>query len=229
MADEDTTYTQAELDAKIDEAVKGLKANQNKALDQFKGLQRALDELGGLDSIKTRLTEFANLESEMERLEAESKATDAGLTTEKLKEIEASTEKRLEKKYAPLQDQLAEAQKQVRTLTLDNVVKAMMPKHGVRSDRVDALYRVARDHFDLTDDFSPILKSDPGGDIGEFIEGKLANDWPEFYEGTGSSGGGASKASAGGAGGYRRTVPAGDNAAFLNNLDAIAAGKVQVR
>jgi len=224
VPNEDGLYTKDELDAEV----AGLKKNQQEAMDQLKALQRKLSDLGGIDGISAKLKEFDELEAEIARIEAEGEAQDAGLTKEKLQEIENSVQARLEKKYAPLADQNKSLSEQVRTLTLDNVVKALMPKKGVRADRVDALYRVAKDNFDLTEDNAPILREDPGADIGEFIETKLAEQWPEFFEGTGSSGGGASR-SAGGAGSFRRTIPAGDNDAFLANLEQIATGKVQVR
>jgi len=47
------------------------------------------------------------------------------------------------------------------------------------------------------------------------------------FEGIGSSGGGAPRSAAGGGG--KTVIAASDNVAFVNNLEAIASGKIQVR
>jgi hypothetical protein len=52
-------------------------------------------------------------------------------------------------------------------------------------------------------------------------------DFARNFEGSGSSGGGAPRSNAGGGGGVK-TIAAGDNAAFLANLDGILDGSVKI-
>jgi len=58
-------------------------------------------------------------------------------------------------------------------------------------------------------------------------EMRSSSDFASAFEGTGSSGGGAVRSAAGGGG--RNVVAAGDNDAFLANLEQIAKGEVEVR
>ena len=65
-------------------------------------------------------------------------------------------------------------------------------------------------------------------DVGAFVEQDLMTKYPRMFEGTGSSGGGASKSSDRVAG-TPKVIAAGDQAAFLKNVDKIAKGEVEVR
>jgi hypothetical protein len=58
-------------------------------------------------------------------------------------------------------------------------------------------------------------------------EMRSSSDFASAFEGTGSSGGGAVRSAAGGGG--RTVVAAGDNDAFLANLEQIAKGEVEVK
>ena len=114
-----------------------------------------------------------------------------------------------------------------RTLRLDSVVKAEMAKAGARSERIDALYKLAADEFDLTDDGKPMLKNRPGIEVSKFVAEDLKKQYPELYNGTGSSGGGAPRSTAGG-GGAPNTIAADDAEGFIANLEGIAKGAVNV-
>lgn len=56
---------------------------------------------------------------------------------------------------------------------------------------------------------------------------QLSDQFPEAFRGTGSSGGGSQRSTP--SYGSRRTIAAGDNKSFINNLDAIIDGDVDVR
>ena len=103
-----------------------------------------------------------------------------------------------------------------------------MSKSGVRAERVDALFRLTGDQFDLTEDGQPMLRDRMGTPVEKFITDDLSKAYPEFFTGTGSSGGGASK-SAGGASGNPRTIAANDGKGFLANVEAIAKGDTRMQ
>lgn len=60
-----------------------------------------------------------------------------------------------------------------------------------------------------------------------FVDQVLKSKFPGAFLGSGSSGGGATKSNAGGGGGVK-TIAAGDNAAFLANVDGILDGTVKI-
>lgn len=87
--------------------------------------------------------------------------------------------------------------------------------------------------------FVPVIVDEEGhtriGDGGrnmsyeEFVaELRTNKEFLGAFEGTGSSGGGAPRSAAGGGAG-KTVIPAGDNQAFIANLDKIAKGEVEVR
>lgn len=224
MAGEAKTYTQEELDAIIAERVgevDGLKANTKKALDEVKAARAKLAAYDGLDpdeakSWKTKLTE----------LEQQRKADAAGITAETLAKMRQETAAEFDKKFGPVVEENAKLKTEIRGLRLDDRVKAHMGKAGVRAERIDALYRLTSDRFDLTDDNEPMLKGSTK-EVPKYIAEELVKEYPEFFAGSGSSGGGATK-SAGGAG---RTEPiriSNDPASLLANIDALAKGDVTV-
>lgn len=225
MADE-AKFTQEQVDAMVAEANKALEANRNKALDQLKALERKYD---GVDP-----EEYRKLRETVATLETKAKAEKAGLTSEELSKLRNDVRAEVERQYAadmqagvkvfPWAGQLAQEN---RSLKLDNVVKTEMAKGGARAERIDALFRLTADRFDLTDDGKPMLRTSPGIEVGKYVADELRKEYPEFYNGSGSSGGGASKSTAGG-GGSPSTIAATDRAAFLANVEKIAKGQVLV-
>lgn len=64
----------------------------------------------------------------------------------------------------------------------------------------------------------------------ELVAEMRANaEYAGAFEGTGSSGGGAPRSAGGAGAGSKTVIPAGDQAAFLANLEGIAKGSVEVR
>jgi len=218
-----TTFTQADIDAAVAAANEGLEANRNEILAELKAAKETLKAFDGIDAKAHRA-----MKAQIAELETQAKAAQAGITSDKIAEIQASVRAQLEEEYAPSKTRVSELEGEVRSLRLDNVVKATMGKSGVRADRIDALFRLTQDRFDLTDDGAPMLKASPGNDVAKYIAEELEKEWPEFYGGSGSSGGGAPKSSPSG-GGRVRQISRGDGDAFMANIDAIADGKIEVR
>lgn len=141
-------------------------------------------------------------EAKAAELETKRKAESAGITDEKLQELRAQVRQDMEREYSekPLADlpEAWAARKEadgvlgdIRTLRLDNQVKALAAKHGVRAEKLDQWWRLNSDRFDLTDDGKPMVKGTPGVEVQKFIEGELKKEVPEFYAGTQAAGGGA--------------------------------------
>lgn len=223
----DETFTQEQVEEMVKERLAAAKAEQDKAFKSLweeakeaKRRAQAFADLGDPDEVKGRLARITEME-------AEAKAAKAGITSEQLTKMRSEIRAELEKDYAKFKEQAEVNARKVRELQLDSVVKAQMAKNGVRADRIDPLFKLTRDEYDLTDDGVPMLRDRPGTEIGKYISGDLVKAYPEFFEGTGSSGGGASK-SASGAGGGARNIAADDAAAFLANLEGIAKGTVKV-
>lgn len=222
-----TTFTAEQVEEQVKERLAAAKAEQDVAFKALwkeakdaKERAKAFADLGDPAEVKDRLARITEME-------AEAKAAKAGITSEQLTKMRAEIRADLEKDYAKYKAQAETNAAKVRELQLDSVVKAQMAKNGVRADRIDPLFKLTRDEYDLTDDGVPMLRDRPGTELGKYISAELVTVYPEFFEGTGSSGGGASK-SAGGAGGGARNIAANDGAAFLANLEGIAKGKVTV-
>lgn len=224
MADDPKTYTQEEVDALIADRNKALEAKRDEALTEAKNAKKALkayEGIGDAEEARKALAELADLRGQK-------KAEKAGITAEELNKLKADMRKELEGEYSPFKTTAEKLASENRMLKLDNVVKQQMGRGGVRSERLDALYKLTGDRFDLTEDGKPILKENAARDLDKYVVEDLSKEYPEFFNGSGSSGGGAPKSNAGG-GGVVRTIPAGDQAAFLANAEGIAKGTVVVR
>lgn len=194
---EGVTYTKEQLDAAIAESEAGLKAKRDELLSELKTAQKQLKALDGIDPEEVR-----TLRERMAELETERKAGEAKISAEQLKEIRGQVEAELEKRYGPLREENDHLKADNRRLRLDDRVKSVMAKARARPERIDALYKLTGEAFDLTEDGEPMVADSPGASVEEFIADEVAKQYPEFFEGSGSSGGGASK-SVGGAGGAK--------------------------
>lgn len=214
------------VEALVTERLAAAKAEQDKAFSElWEESKRAKAEAKA---------EAERLRQERAALEEERKAGKAGITSEQLEKLRADVRKNLEAEFTPvieekqtLAQQLEGALAEIRGLRLDSRVKAKMGEMGVRSDRIDKLFKLTQDQYTLTDDGNPVLKDEPTADLGKFISESLRGEYPEWFNGSGASGGGASPSTVGGGG--KTVIPHGDNAAFLKHLDEIAKGEVEVR
>ena len=216
------TFSQDDVDAAIAEANAGLEANRDEILGELKGLRDQLKAFDGIDPKANRA-----MKKQITELEQAAKATKAGITSEELETMRGEVRVDLEHEYEPLQKQVDVLSAENRTLKLDNVVKGLMGSNGVRAERVDALFRLTADQFDLTSDDKPMLRNHKGKDVGKFIADELATQWPEFYQRAGSSGGGAPKSVSSGSGSVKE-IQRDDMDGFMDNLDAIVKGDVEV-
>lgn len=134
------------------------------------------------------------LEKKQEQDKKDADRRGAGLTDDQLKKIRDEVKAELEGEYKPKLDELATAQKDIRTLRLDNAVKALMGKKevGVRGERHDTLWKLVADDFDLTEDGKPFVKAKPGTPVEKYLGDTVKGLYPEFFEGSKASGGGAS-------------------------------------
>lgn len=223
------TYTQEQVDAMIAERlateVDGLKKSQAQLLKEKKEAQARAALFEGLDPEETKA-----LKTKFEELERTAKAQAAGITSEQLTKLRQEAATEYEKKYGPVLSERDQLKQEIRGLKLDAVVKGLMAKAGARAERIDALFRLSSDRFDLTDDGKPMVK-DATKEVDKFITEDLLKEYPEFFQGTGSSGGGASKSN-GGAGGVVTRIAAPTNGVFgpefLQNLKGISEGKTVV-
>lgn len=218
MADEEQetkSYTQEEVDALVAEKLAGVKAEDDPA---FKKLWQEAK------SAKAKAKELAEKLTEVEQQKSAEKA---GITSTELDRIRAEIRKDVESSLAERFSDYDSLKHENRTLKLDNVVKAEMGKAGVRPERLDALYRLAAEQFDLTEDGKPMVKSHMGTPVDKYISGQLLKEYPEFFQGTGSSGGGATKAQGGALGGIRK-IAASDAKAIATYAEEIMSGKAEV-
>jgi hypothetical protein len=198
VAGEPKTYTQDELDALIAERLasetEGLKKSQAQLLKEKKDAQARAALFEGLDPDEAKA-----LKAKIAEMEQTAKAQAAGITSEALAKLRQEAAAEYEKKYGPVLTERDQLKSEIRGLKLDSNVKAMMAKAGARAERIDALFKLSSDRFDLTEDGKPMVK-DATKEVDKFIAEDLLKEYPEFFQGSGSSGGGAAKSSGGGGG-----------------------------
>lgn len=126
----------------------------------------------------------AHLAQRLAELEQNAQAKARGITDEQLQKWreEMQAEKR------PLEEKLSKYEQELRTLKLDNAVKSMMAKAGVVGPRVDALFKLVGDRFDLSEDGTPILRDKPVADLQQYLATDVASEYPEFYASTQKAG-----------------------------------------
>lgn len=153
-------------------------------------LQTALDD----ERTKREAAEALSRKTatELQKLQNDDKGKAAGLTKEKLDEMRAEVRKEVLAELDPQIKAGEAAAGEVRTLKLDNRVKALAASNGVRADRLEAWWKQHRDRFDLTDDGKEIIvKGHAGKEPAKYIADELKKEIPEFYQGTKGDGGGA--------------------------------------
>jgi hypothetical protein len=223
VADPVKTFTEDEVAAQVEEKLAAAKAEGDKAFqklwDEAKQAKALAKKFEGLDP-----DEIRTLKQRFTELEQQKKAEKAGITSEQLDKMRLEIRADLEREYSPVKARVESLSTENRTLKLDNVVKGVMAKNGVRAERVDALYRLTAHDYDLTDDGQPMVKGRLGTPVDKYVLEDLSKAYPEFYQGSGSSGGGASKSNAGGAGGVR-VIAAPVGGRFGKDFDPEALSK----
>ena len=164
--------------------------------------------------------EAADRAAEMQR---QLEAGKAGLSGEILERWNADKAKELAARDA----QIADLNKSLRALKLDDKVKAAALEAGMFPKHTALTLKALSDRFDLADDGTILVKGDDGKPtpkaLGEFFAAHKA-EFPELYQAPPASGGGAKPP----APRPTSTIDRNDRKAFLDNLDHIVAGKVAV-
>jgi len=231
VADENNepkTYTQEEVEAMIAKSHSALNAKTQELLTETKRAKDALKAYDGVDPVKYRELQTAAETAERNRAAAEGdfKSLEKQLVERHNAEV-AGRDTRIGKLSKALERRLIDAE----------LTRAIASKKG----EPDLLLPYARQFVrvrETDDDYEGFVSDERGNpmvsdgkgtpmDFGSFVEHHLMTKFPRAFEGTGSSGGGAPKSSAGG-GGNPKSITAGDNSAFISNLEAIASGKVDV-
>ncbi len=136
------------------EDVDGLKKNRDDALREAKESKRIVADL------KRQLEDKASGKSDDEI--AKQRAREEELTK-------------------PLQEQLAAVTAQLRKEQLDGKVLKMFADSGVNPKRLDALFKLVGERFDLSDEGTPILKDKPTTDLVKYIGETVSGEFPEFF------------------------------------------------
>lgn len=123
------------------------------------------------------------LEAKLAAIETERAALDAGLTADKLKDIEAQIEARLRGEYEPKLAKASEVEARARR----NALKAALAPVVVDAD--DAVTLLG-DQFEFTDDGVPYPKGKEPGAMPTFLA-DLRTKKPHLFKGTEAAGGGA--------------------------------------
>lgn len=225
------TYTQDEFDAMVAER-DAVKANRDVVLKEAKDAKKKLADYDGVDPEKYKQLESAAAEADRKKATAEGdfKSLETQLKDLHKKEIDGKEVK------------IGKLTKAVEKRAIRNELTAALIKAGALPDMIDLLVERGEKHGRLKetdDDYASFIADEKGNPLvadgagtamtwDVFVEQKLKTQYPRAFEGTGSSGGGAPKSNPGG-GGSPKVIQAGDNAAFLANLDGIASGKVTVQ
>lgn len=143
------------------EDVSGLKANRDELLREAKELRKSV----------------ADLKKELQQKKS-------GLSDEEI----AAQKAREEELTKPLQEQLAAERAELRKLKLDARVQTMLAEAGANPKRIDALYKLVGDRFDLSDNGTPVLKEKPTTPLDKYIADTVALEYPELFLAKGKPG-----------------------------------------
>lgn len=231
MADEQM-YSQEQVDAMIAERLAaetdGLKKSQKELLAEAKKAKEALRSYEGVDAEEFKRLKAAAEEAERKKAAAEGdfKSLEKQLIEKHQAEI-AKEQGRAGKLQSALERRLVQAELTSVIAKHKGDPDLLLP-HAAQFVRV----RETDEGFEAyvaDEKGNPRIADGQGTPMSfdDLVTQVLVQKYPRAFDGTGSSGGGASK-STGGAGGGTRVIPAGDNASFIANLADIASGKAKV-
>jgi hypothetical protein len=223
------TYTEEEYNALLAEK-EALKAAKEEVLTEAKKAKKALESYNGVDPKKYQELVAASEEAERKKATAEGdfKALEKQLVERHQAEL-GERDKKVSKLQTALEKRAIKAELQAALIKAKAFPEEMdlLVERGMKAARM----KETDDDFVayIADkDGNPLVADGKGTpmDFDTFVATTLKTQFPRLFEGTGSSGGGASKSS-GGAGGQKVIQP-GDNSAFISNLAEVASGKVSV-
>lgn len=161
------------------EDVSALKSAHERQKEETRRLKAALAEREQADKAK----------------EAEDAARKSGVSDEQI----AKLRQEIEAAKAPLVEEKTRLEKELRELRLDSKVKAMIAEAGFNPKRIDDVFKLIGDRFDLSENGTPILKDNPAAVLPEYLKTVASKEYPELAlsqqkggdEFKGSGGGGA--------------------------------------
>jgi hypothetical protein len=225
----ETTEVTAEAFAALQEEKAALIANRNEVLKEAKAAKTKLAAYAGIDLEEVKTLKQEKEEAERKRAEAvgDWKARETQLLAKVQQDIDAR-EGRIKTLSTALERRLVDAEATAALASAKGSTKVLLPhiKSHVKVVEEDGEFVVhvvdAKGNQRIGD-----AKGSPMT-IAQLVEEMKADpDFARNFEGSGSSGGGAPRSNAGGGGGVK-TIAAGDNAAFLANVDGILDGTVKI-
>lgn len=229
-----TTFTQADVERMVAEQVAGLKTKNQELLGKLKSAQELASQFEGLDPERARKALSAAEKAEAEKAkaagdwDAREKALREQFTAEHSKVVEP-----LQKKVTDLETGLFSA-----VAERDAIEACALQDVKGRPKLVLPIIRPELGVEMIDGKMTTVVKGPDGKARYHQTTGALFTvadrlkelrgipDYAGAFEGTGASGGGAEGGRGGGDG--VRTVRAGDDKAFLANLDKIARGEAKV-
>ncbi|MBA3844532.1 MAG: hypothetical protein H0X39_18270 [Actinobacteria bacterium] len=166
---------------------------QPKALDDG-GKSALQEERRARQAAEKLATKAADERAELERKLAAATAGDDLKEKEKVARALAKFDTDLATEKAKFQKELDAARGELRTLKLDDKVKAAFLAAGGRPERAEKALRDTKDRFDLADDGRIVVKDAKGEVTSKTVEDFFGKDYrgemAEFYAGTKAAGGG---------------------------------------
>ena len=224
------TFTQEQMDAAVEAGKAGLVANQTALMDETKEAKRALAAFDGFDANEYKRLQDAEAEAARKKAEGEGDWTKLEENLVTAHGLELQSEKdRTAKAMQSVDDSLVVAELTRAIAAAKGDVKLLLPhaRKYVHTRETDDGFEA----FVVDEKGTPAFSDGQGTPMtfDQLVETRLTVDFPRAFEGTGSSGGGASRSSAGGQGRIAGTIAAEDGDSFMDNLEGVASGKVQVR
>lgn len=231
------TFTQDQVEQlvaeRIEEANKGLQENRDRVLGELKQAKDRLKQLDGIDPEEVEA--LRQFRAEAERKEAEATGDWKAREEQIRKEMAAAAKKdhsklseRVEVLQTALEEKLIDSEAVAAIAELKGSTKVLLPhvKKFVKVEEGEDGFRAV-----VVDDRGMPRVGDSAGNpmsIKQLVEDMRQDpDFARNFEGSGSSGGGASRSTASGSG--RNRIAADDPDAFLANLKEIASGEVEVQ
>lgn len=221
------TYTQEELEARITEANKSLEANRDQVLRELKAMKEKVKGFDGVDPEKYRELVAAAEEAEQKRAKAAGdwEAREKQIVEKHAKELD-TLKKELSDAEAVIAEHLIDATAAQAISEAKGAVKVLLP-------HIKAHTKIVREngkrHVQVVDANGVQRVADGKGTamtISMLVDELKADpDFARNFEGSGSSGGGASR-SAGSAGGSKTVAM--DDPSYFGHLADIVAGKAEI-
>jgi hypothetical protein len=161
--------------------------------DDSSGLKTALDKERDARKAAEKAAKLAV--DDRADLERKLAAANSGDEKDKVSKALAKFDHDLAEEKTRHKAELDAARGELRTLKLDDKIKAAFLAAGGRPERADKALRDTKDRFDLADDGRILVKDDKGelstATVGAFFGKTYRGEMAEFYAGTKAAGGGA--------------------------------------